>query len=39
MLLASTGDSTVLVIARLVQAREGTVHDVIHRLNEIGSYA
>ncbi|MFD5988555.1 IS630 family transposase [Streptomyces cyaneofuscatus] len=36
MLLASAGGSTVPVIARLVQADEDTVRDVIHRFNEIG---
>ncbi len=36
MLLASAGGSTVPVIARLVQADEDTVRDVIHGFNEIG---
>ncbi|GLV99183.1 hypothetical protein Slala05_28150 [Streptomyces lavendulae subsp. lavendulae] len=36
MLQASAGGSTVPVIARLVQADEDTVRDVIHRFNEIG---
>ncbi|MGW6842563.1 IS630 family transposase [Streptomyces sp. NPDC054958] len=36
MLLASAGGNTVPVIARLVQADEDTVRDVIHRFNEIG---
>lgn len=36
MLLASAGGSTVPVIARLVQADEDSVRDVIHRFNEIG---
>jgi hypothetical protein len=36
MLLASAGGSAVPVIARLVQADEDTVRDVIHRFNEIG---
>ncbi|WP_405787349.1 IS630 family transposase [Streptomyces sp. NBC_00029] len=36
MLLASAGGSRVPVIARLVQADEDTVRDVIHRFNEIG---
>jgi hypothetical protein len=36
ILLASAGGSTVPVIARLVQADEDTVRDVIHRFNEIG---
>ncbi|WUA40030.1 helix-turn-helix domain-containing protein [Streptomyces sp. NBC_00273] len=36
MLLASAGSSTVPVIARLVQADEDTVRDVIHKFNEIG---
>ena len=36
MLLASAGGITVPVIARLVQADEDTVRDVIHRFNEIG---
>jgi transposase len=36
MLLASAGGSTVPVSARLVQADEDTVRDVIHRFNEIG---
>ncbi|MFJ3514355.1 helix-turn-helix domain-containing protein [Streptomyces sp. NPDC090131] len=36
MLLASAGGSTVPVIARLVQADEDTVRDVIHKFNEIG---
>ncbi|WP_043637944.1 helix-turn-helix domain-containing protein, partial [Nonomuraea candida] len=34
--LASAGGNTVPVIARLVQADEDTVRDVIHRFNEIG---
>ncbi|OKH99026.1 hypothetical protein A6A06_25860 [Streptomyces sp. CB02923] len=33
---ASAGGSTVPVIARLVQADENTVRDVIHRFNETG---
>lgn len=36
MLLASAGGSTVPAIARLVQADEDTVRDVIHKFNEIG---
>ncbi|MEE1797587.1 helix-turn-helix domain-containing protein [Streptomyces sp. JV176] len=36
MLLASAGGSAVPVIARLVQADEDTVRDVIHKFNEIG---
>lgn len=36
MLLASAGGNRVPVIARLVQADEDTVRDVIHRFNEIG---
>jgi transposase len=36
MLLASAGGSTVPVNARLVQADEDTVRDVIHRFNKIG---
>jgi transposase len=36
MLLASAGGNSVPVIARLVQADEDTVRDVIHRFNEIG---
>lgn len=36
MLLASSGGSTVPVIARMVQADEDTVRDVIHKFNEIG---
>ncbi len=36
MLLASAGGNSVPVIARLVQAGEDTVRDVIHRFNEIG---
>lgn len=36
MVLASAGGSTVPVIARLVQADEDTVRDVIHCFNEIG---
>jgi transposase len=36
ILLASAGGNTVPVIARLVQADEDTVRDVIHRFNEIG---
>ncbi|MFI1700701.1 helix-turn-helix domain-containing protein [Streptomyces bobili] len=36
MLLASAGGNGVPVIARLVQADEDTVRDVIHRFNEIG---
>jgi transposase len=36
MLLASAGGSTVPVSARLAQADEDTVRDVIHRFNEIG---
>ncbi|MET9405234.1 IS630 family transposase [Streptomyces sp. NPDC002935] len=35
MLLASAGGNRVPVIARLVQADEDTVRDVIHRFNEI----
>ncbi|GAA0280504.1 hypothetical protein GCM10010302_17850 [Streptomyces polychromogenes] len=35
-MLASAGGSTVPVIARLVQADEDTVRDVIQRFNEIG---
>ncbi|MDX2917020.1 helix-turn-helix domain-containing protein [Streptomyces sp. NE06-03C] len=36
MLLASAGGNLVPVIAKLVQADEDTVRDVIHRFNEIG---
>ncbi|RPK55838.1 hypothetical protein EES42_41600 [Streptomyces sp. ADI95-17] len=36
MLPASAGGSRVPVSAHLVQADEGTVRDVIHRVNEIG---
>lgn len=36
MLLASAGGNRVPVIARLVQADEDTVREVIHRFNEIG---
>ncbi|MGW6965095.1 DUF4394 domain-containing protein [Streptomyces zaomyceticus] len=36
MLLASASGSTVPVIARLVQADEDTVRDLIHKFNEIG---
>lgn len=36
MLLASAGGNSVPVIARLVQADEDTVRDVIHKFNEIG---
>jgi transposase len=36
MLLASAGGNSVPVIARLVQADEDTVRDVIHCFNEIG---
>lgn len=36
MLLASAGGNRVAVIAKLVQADEDTVRDVIHRFNEIG---
>ncbi len=36
MLLASAGGNRVPVIAKLVQADEDTVRDVIHRFNEIG---
>jgi transposase len=36
MLLASADGNRVLVIARLVQADEDTVREVIHRFNEIG---
>ncbi|MFB7655110.1 MULTISPECIES: IS630 family transposase [unclassified Streptomyces] len=36
MLLASAGGNSVPVIARLVQADEDTVRDVIHRFKEIG---
>ncbi len=36
LLLASTGGNTVPVIARLVQADEDTVRDVIHSFNEMG---
>jgi len=36
MLLASAGGNSVPMIARLVQADEDTVRDVIHRFNEIG---
>ncbi|WP_395372829.1 helix-turn-helix domain-containing protein [Streptomyces tubercidicus] len=36
MLPASAGGNSVPVIARLVQADEDTVRDVIHRFNEIG---
>ncbi|MDQ0938463.1 transposase [Streptomyces sp. V1I1] len=36
MLLAAAGGNRVPVIARLVQADEDTVRDVIHRFNKIG---
>lgn len=36
MLLASAGGNSVPVIARLVQADQGTVRGVIHRFNQIG---
>ncbi|MFJ1756391.1 IS630 family transposase [Kitasatospora sp. NPDC088134] len=36
IVLASAGGNTVPVIARLVQADEDTVRDVIHRFNETG---
>ncbi|WP_218002051.1 helix-turn-helix domain-containing protein [Microtetraspora malaysiensis] len=36
MVPASDGGNRVPVIARLVQADEDTVRDVIHRFNEIG---
>ena len=36
MLLASAGGDRVPVIAKLVQADEDTVRDVIHRFNDIG---
>jgi transposase len=36
MILASAGGNRVPVIARLVQADEDTVRDVIHQFNEIG---
>ncbi|MDT0549541.1 helix-turn-helix domain-containing protein [Streptomyces lonegramiae] len=36
MLLASAGGNSVPVIARLVQAAEDTVRDVIHKFNEVG---
>ncbi|MCF2534078.1 IS630 family transposase [Yinghuangia soli] len=36
IVLASAGGNTVPVIARLVQADEDTVRDVVHRFNEIG---
>jgi transposase len=36
MLLASAGGNRVPVIAKLVQADEDTVRDVIHRFNEVG---
>lgn len=36
MLLASAGGNRVPAIARLVQADEDTVREVIHRFNEIG---
>jgi transposase len=36
MLLASAGGNRVPVIAKLVQADEDTVRDVIHRFNETG---
>ncbi|MGW6979177.1 IS630 family transposase [Streptomyces sp. NPDC054932] len=36
MLLASAGGNRVPVIAKLTQADEDTVRDVIHRFNEIG---
>src|SRR3954454_14528409 len=36
MLLVSAGGNRVPVIAKLVQADEDTVRDVIHRFNEIG---
>jgi transposase len=36
MLLASAGGNTVPAIARLVQANEDTVRDLIHTFNKIG---
>ncbi len=36
MLLASAGGKRMPVIAKLVQADDDTVGDVIHRFNEIG---
>jgi transposase len=36
MLLASAGGNRVPVIARLAQADEDTLRDVIHRFNKIG---
>jgi transposase len=36
MLLASADGNRVPVIAKLVQANDDTVRDVIHRFNEIG---
>ncbi len=36
MMLASAGGNRVPVIAKLVQADEDTIRDVIHRFNEIG---
>jgi transposase len=39
IVLASAGGNTVPVIARLVQADENTVREVIHRFNEIGMKA
>jgi transposase len=36
LLLASAGGNRVPVIARLVQADEDMVRDVIHRFNEVG---
>ncbi|GLW03896.1 hypothetical protein Slala05_75260 [Streptomyces lavendulae subsp. lavendulae] len=36
VLLASAGGSTVPVMARMVQAGEDTVRDVIRKFNEIG---
>ncbi|SCF50466.1 Winged helix-turn helix [Micromonospora carbonacea] len=36
VVLASAGGNTVPAIARLVQADEGTIRQVIHRFNEMG---
>lgn len=36
VMLASAGGNTVPAVARLVQADEDTIRQVIHRLNEMG---
>ncbi|SIR83421.1 helix-turn-helix domain-containing protein, partial [Micromonospora avicenniae] len=36
VVLASAGGNTVPAIARLVQADEDTIRQVIHRFNEMG---